>query len=78
MLEGGVRVVRRVDIDALHPPGIERQQRLEGLQVVTLNQDIARVRLPRRQVGHFFQQPIRHTGGGMEVFVSCQPVEGRH
>ncbi|GAB2726422.1 hypothetical protein GCM10027019_02200 [Melaminivora jejuensis] len=41
-------VVRRVDVDALHLPGIARQQRLERMQVVALHDEVARVfALPR-------------------------------
>lgn len=34
-------VVGRVDGDAVHPAGIERQERLQGMQVVTLNNQVA-------------------------------------
>ena len=36
MLKGRAGVVRRVYVDTLHTSCIERQQRLEGFQVVTL------------------------------------------
>ncbi len=42
MLEGAFGVVGRIDEDALHPAPVERQQGLEGLQVVALDQQVAR------------------------------------
>ena len=42
MLERALGVVRRVDVDALHPPAKERKQRLERFEVVALNQQISR------------------------------------
>ena len=67
MLESRARVVRRVDVDALHLPGIKRQQRLQRLQVVALNEQVAGARVTGGQVGRFFQQTIGHPGSGVDV-----------
>ena len=40
------RVVRRVDVDALHLPGVVRKQRLERNEVVALDDEVAVARLP--------------------------------
>ena len=48
VLEGRARVVGRIDIDALHPPGVERQQRLQRFQIVALDQHVAGVPVPGR------------------------------
>ena len=48
MLERGAGVVRRIDVDALHFAGVERQQRLQRLQVVAVDEDtLGRDALPR-------------------------------
>ena len=78
MLEGRARVVGRVDMDALHASRIERQQRLQRFQVVTLDQQVAGVRIPRREVAGLLQQPVGHVGSGAKILVSRQPVQNRH
>ena len=73
-------VERRIDVNTLDLSRIERQQRLEGFQIVTLNQQIAGIRFPRREigVGSIFQQPVGRTSGGAKILVSRQPVQNGH
>jgi len=78
VLEGGARVVGRIDIDAFHPTGIEGQQRFQRLQVVALDQYVARATVARRQIRNFFQQAIGHVLCRADVLVPCQPVQYRH
>ncbi len=40
VLKGRACIVGRVDIDALHTSGVIRQQGLEGLEVVTLDEEV--------------------------------------
>ncbi len=40
MFPGGVRIVGWVDKYTLHPTGINRQETFEGIQVVTLDQEV--------------------------------------
>ena len=48
VLERGAGVVRRIDVDALHTTSVKRQQCLQRLQVVPLDQPCCRTRLLRR------------------------------
>ena len=59
------RVIRRVNADALHPAPVVRQQRLEGHEVVTLGDEIARAGIAAAEIGHVFQQVKGH----LEVMV---------
>ncbi len=78
VLEGRARVVRRVNVDALHLPGIERQQRLQRFQVVALDEHVTGVQVTRGKVRRFFQQTVGHPGGGMNVSIARQPVQSGH
>src|SRR3546814_3320293 len=71
-------VVGRVDVDALHPAGVERQQGLQGLQVVALDEHVAGRGVAGREVRHFLQQAVGHALRGAKVVVSGQPVQGGH
>ena len=44
VLEGALRVVGRIDEDALHLSRVERDQRLESQQIIALDQQIIPVR----------------------------------
>ena len=78
MLKRRARVVRRVNVDTLHLAGIERQQCLQRLQIVALNQHVTHIRFPRGKVRRFFQQAIGHAGSGADVGVAGEPVQGGH
>ena len=43
MLKGTLRVVGWVNIDALHPAPVERQQAFQGQQIIALNQHIVSI-----------------------------------
>ena len=45
MLEGAAGVVGRIDIDALHLACVVGKQGSQGLKVVALNEQIARIRI---------------------------------
>ena len=78
VLEGALRVVRRVDEDALHPAPVKRQQGLEGLQVVALDQQVL-LRLHGIAMGGYgVQQPVGHLGGGGEGGRAVEPVKRGH
>lgn len=54
-------VVGRVDEDAVHPAGVHRQQRLQRVQVVAVDDEVAvQPRLADRFVGVRLQRPERH------------------
>tara|TARA_R110002049_G_scaffold120546_4_gene275064 strand:- start:3617 stop:4237 length:621 start_codon:yes stop_codon:yes gene_type:complete len=81
MLESRSRVVGRVDVDAFHPARVERQQRLQRLQVVPLHQQVPLVGAiapAPRQLRHLVQQPVGHLVRRAQILVSRQPVEQRH
>lgn len=78
MLEGGLGVVGRVDEDALHPSGINRQQAFEGIQVVPLDEEIpgGGVAVIEGRLG--YQGTIRHGTGRLDGFFLARPVQGGH
>ena len=61
VLECRTRVVGGVDVDALYPPGVERQECLQRLQIVALDQKVPGFPVSGRELGNFIQQPVRHT-----------------
>lgn len=78
VLEGGAGVVGRVDIDALHLTGVERQQCLERFEVVALDEHVAGARIASRKLRRFFEQPIGHAPGGADIVVAGEPVQNGH
>ena len=58
MLEGTLGVVGRVDKDALHLPGIKRQQCFQRIQVIALNQAVGRTCVA--MLAEYLQQAIGH------------------
>ena len=78
VLERGAGVVRRIDVDALHTAGVERQQCLQRLQVVPLDQHVAGLGRSDGQLASPLQQPIGRARGGTSILLSGQPVENRH
>lgn len=82
VLERALGVVGRVDEDALHLPAVERQQCLEGFEVVALNQQVvgdARSPWAGRRGGGFDQLSlngvwVRPSGGGVKRHLLQQPV----
>ena len=78
MREGGARVVGWIDVDTLHPPGVEGQQGLERLQVVVLNEHVPGIGVSGGEIGNFLQQAIGHLLLGANVLVSRQPVQCGH
>ena len=78
MLERRAGVVRRIDVDALHAPGVVGQQRLQGFKVVTLNEHVGAVRIAGTEFRRRFQQPIGRDLGPLDVLVAGEPLEPRH
>ena len=78
MLEGRAGIIRRVDVDSPHLAGIERHKRLQGFRFVTLDEHVPGFRVAGGKVGGFFQQPKGNASGGVDVGVSCQPIQCRH
>jgi len=58
MLERALRVVGRVDEDAFHPAAVERQQGLEGREVVALDQQVVGTRDGVAVAGDGLQQAV--------------------
>ena len=52
VLKGAPSVIRRVNEDALHPACVEREQRLQRIQVVPLDEHVFGVRVPIRVLRH--------------------------
>jgi len=70
VIEGGSRVVRRINVDALHLPRVERQQRLERFEIVALKKHVAGVRIACAECGNFFQQSVRNGLGGLDILLT--------
>ena len=71
-------VVGGIDIDALHLPAGARQQGLERVQVVALDDEVAAPRIARGKLGNRFEQAkwnvlVMFDDGGL-----ADPVEGGH
>ena len=76
MLESALGVVRRIDEDAFDTAGVERQKRLEGFEVVALDQQSA-----RRWIAHLFdgiEKPVGHFARGALGFVIAEPGQLGH
>ena len=71
-------VVRRVNVDALHLPGVVRQQRLERDQIVALHNEIARARLAHGKLRHVAQQMERNGVVMIHNGFFSDPIEGGH
>ena len=78
MLERGAGVVRRIDVDALHLSGIERQQRLQRLQVVAVDEDVVlgRFSIAKRLLlaENLHYDVLRR----LDRFLAPHPVQHRH
>ena len=76
MLKGTLRVVGWINIDALHPAPVERQQGFQGQQVVALNQQIVGVGFA---VGlGELQQMVRDGCGFPHSLGFVHPIKKRH
>ena len=71
-------VIRRVDVDALHLPGVVRQQRLERDQVVPLHHQIPAAGIAHRQRLVALEQPIRNLAMMVPHRLLPNPIERRH
>jgi hypothetical protein len=71
-------VVGRVDVDALHLPGVARQQRLERVQVVALHDQVAAVAVAAGQFRHRLQQTEGHVLVVLDDGFLADPVQCRH
>ncbi len=78
MRESRSCVVGRVDVDALYPPGVKRQQCLQSFQIVPLNQHVGGIAIPRRKPWNILKEPILDPPGGPDVLLSGQPVQSGH
>jgi hypothetical protein len=71
-------IIGRVDIDALHLTAIIGEQRLERLQIIAFDQQIARVRIPRRKRAVAVQQPRRYFPVMIDDGGFADPVQRWH
>ena len=73
------RVIRRINIDALHPSLVHRQQRFERIQIIAVDNHVA-VAVPavRRKGVLLFQRAERHIEMMIDDFIFSDPVKGWH
>ena len=57
---------------------MRRQQRLQGVEIVALNEHDSRVAIPARMLWHFFEQSRGHVIRSADILFSCQPVQNGH
>ena len=73
------RVIRRINIDALHPSLVHRQQRFERVQIVAVDNHVAViVSTVRRKGVLLFQRTERHIEMMIDDFIFSDPVKGWH
>ena len=79
MLERGAGVVRRIDVDALHPPLILREQRLERIQIVAVDDHVAVIVMAFGGKGILLlQRAERHVQMMIDHLVFSNPVQRGH
>ena len=78
MLEGAAGVVGRIDEDALDLSGIDRQQGLQGVEVVALNNHVFGGGVAIGEFGYGFEETVRNARGCGEVLVASEPFERGH
>lgn len=78
MLEGALRVVGGIDVDALDAPGVVRQQRLEGIEVVALDEEVPRRRVTVSHLRDGLEEPVRRTPTLLQIRLARQPVQRGH
>jgi hypothetical protein len=71
-------IIRGVNIDALHLPGVIGQQCLKGFEVVALDKQIAAVRISNREFWIALQEPKRHLVMVVLDSLPPYPVKSRH
>jgi hypothetical protein len=71
-------VVRRVDVDALHLPGVVGQQRLERLQIVSFHNEIACARVSAAKLRHILEQTKFDLVVMVDNGILADPVECGH
>jgi hypothetical protein len=71
-------VVRRVDVNALHLAGVSGEQRLQRVQVVALDNQIAAVGHAAGQIGHRFEESERDVLVVFDHGVFADPAQGGH
>ncbi|OJY60859.1 MAG: hypothetical protein BGP16_13095 [Sphingobium sp. 66-54] len=54
------------------------QQRLQGVELVTLDKHVAAIAITVAEIGNFLQQPAGHMRGSPDVLVPRQPSQCRH
>ena len=72
------RVVGGIDVDAFYLADIARQQRFEGMEVVALYDQIARVARPPRQFRYGLKQTKRDLVVVLDDRLFANPVQCRH
>src|SRR3569832_2326866 len=72
------RVVGRIDVDALHLTGVVRQDRLEGNEVIPLDDEVPFAGLAAGKLGYIFQQMKRDLPVVVYHRLFAYPVERRH
>jgi hypothetical protein len=71
-------VVRRIDVDALYLSGVVRQQRLERVEIVTFDKEIAGTRITATELGDIAQQAIGNLTVVIYDSIFTDPVKSRH
>ena len=62
----------------LTPPSVERQQSLQGVEIVALNEHVPCVAFPDRVLCDILKQTICHPARCADVVLPRQPIQGRH
>jgi hypothetical protein len=72
------RVVRRVNVDALHLAGVVGEEGLEGQEVVAFDQEVAASGIADGELRVAAQEMIRNLAMVVEDSLLADPVQRRH
>ncbi len=78
VLEGRSGVVGWIDADAFHTAREMRQKRLQRLEVVALDKQVARLPVTAAEFRDFLDQAVRHPVRRSQIVVTGEPAERRH
>jgi len=71
-------IVRRIDVDAFHLPGVVWKEIFKGKEIVAFNQEIAGSRIADGELGNLFQQVKRHLPMMILNRLPPDPIQCRH
>jgi hypothetical protein len=69
MLPGSVRIVGRIDENTFHPTGINRQETFEGIQVITLDQEVFGAGVTVIEGRDRYQRAVGHGAGRLDGII---------